>query len=106
MTPTLSIKPGVRLPTAIAMAVACQVVASVYAARGYDCVITSAMEGRHGRASKHFIGHALDFRTRHVSDERRQPLRAAVAAALGPEFDVVLESDHLHVEYDPKEPIT
>jgi len=76
--------------------------AGVYRQRGYFPVITSAVDGVHSPTSLHYRGLALDFRTRTVPADERQALRDAIAKALGPDFDVVLESDHLHVEWDPK----
>lgn len=34
--------------------------------------------------------------------EQRESVRLALQKALGPTFDVVLESDHFHVEFQPK----
>lgn len=98
----LKLKPGVRLNGVQApMVLGALVVASVFAARGFDCVITAATDGQHKPGSLHYCGLALDFRTRHVGGN---PVLAelvdAIKAALGPEFDVVLEATHLHVEYD------
>ena len=84
------------------MVMAAMVVASVYDAMGYSTVVTSACDGKHGRGSLHYVGLALDFRTRHVAAGEHDKLRDMVADALGPQFDVVLEETHLHVEYQPK----
>lgn len=65
------------------------------------CVITSALDSKHSAKSFHYEGRALDFRTREIPAELRKDFAEAVHAALGDEFDVVLESDHLHVELDP-----
>lgn len=78
-----------------------QIVAGVYGKLGgYDAIITAATDGKHAAGSLHYCGLALDFRTRHVPAELREKLLAEVKAALGPEFDVILEETHLHVEYD------
>jgi hypothetical protein len=53
--------------------------------------------------SKHYDGKAFDFRTWGLSSKQQQEFCDRCAEALGDEFDVVLESDHLHVEWDPKE---
>jgi len=69
------------------------------------CVITSAVGGKHGRNSLHYVGYALDIRTRNMgvmgmygpgecADELRE--------ALTDEFDVVLEKTHIHLEFQPK----
>lgn len=68
---------------------------------GYDCVITSATDGPHGRHSHHYKGHALDLRSRMIPESRRQAMAAALGAALGPQYQVILEADHIHIEFDP-----
>ena len=34
--------------------------------------------------------------------DHKVELAMNLTTALGPEFDVILETDHLHVEWDPK----
>jgi len=74
-------------------------VAKVYQDHGEDLYITSKREGVHGLGSLHPEGWAFDF---------RYPVRPIdglvekIKAALGPDFDVIAEGDHLHCEYDPK----
>jgi len=86
------------------MALAYTIAATCYAKHGYTCTITSASDSRHGPNSLHYCGKALDIRTRDVREQARPLLRDEIKEALGPQFDVVLESDHLHVEFDPKDP--
>lgn len=64
-------------------------------------VITSINDGRHMPKSKHYEGHAFDVRIWWLTDQLR--CTGAIAEKLGPDFDVVLEKDHIHIEYDPKE---
>ena len=69
------------------------------------CVITSASDGKHGPNSLHYKGKALDLRTKNLRPEQVHPVYVALNEALSPGgFDVVLETDHIHVEFDPKEP--
>jgi hypothetical protein len=85
------------------MSIALTVIASQFHAVGLNCIITSGTDGRHKRASAHYTGRALDFRTwGFASHADALEFAADVKAALGRDFDVVLESDHLHVEWDPK----
>lgn len=69
-----------------------------------EAIVTGGIEGSHSRASLHYAGCALDFRTRHVPAEHQEELRNNVAGRLGDDFDVVLEATppHLHVEFQPK----
>jgi hypothetical protein len=69
-------------------------------------MLTSGIEGSHGRASLHFAGCAVDLRTLNVPTEKLQPLVERIRAALGADFDVVLESNHIHAEFQPKQPLT
>ena len=68
------------------------------------CVITSASDGVHGPNSLHYNGLALDIRTRHVLESMLPVIVRDAKNELGEQFDVVLETDHLHVEFDPKVP--
>lgn len=65
---------------------------------GVEAVITSGKDSVHGDNSKHYLGLAIDLRTYHVLDRIVQDLKNH----LGKDYDVVLEKDHIHVEYDPK----
>lgn len=97
-----SIKPGVRcFGIRAELVFGLQIVAHVYAAFDFDCVVTSIMEGTHSRASLHYTGVAADLR---LPPSRAVELVAALQAALGEDFDVVLEADHIHVEFQPKAP--
>jgi len=71
----------------------------IYAKRGYDLIITSTYEGTHSPSSLHYSNEAID-----VDDppEDKQAITAEIKDSLGKDFDVILESDHIHIEYDPK----
>jgi len=85
---------------------AATIIHHVYKNYGYDeCTITSCTGGRHGRGSLHYVGAAIDIRTSDVAEDRKAPIRDSISSVLGSEFDVVLESTHIHVEFQPKEPI-
>ena len=67
-----------------------------------ETVVTSAVDSKHGRGSLHFVGFAIDLRTRDMKPEKLAPVTLELQEALGDEFDVVLESNHFHIEYQPK----
>lgn len=69
---------------------------------GFDCVVTSITDSQHKGASLHYVGYALDLRTRHIPAEQHEAIRAELAARLGPQYDIILETDHIHLEYQPK----
>ena len=113
-----SFKFGVRLAGLRAeMAAGLFVIGGVFEERKIPCLVTSALDGvhsaksaRHSR-SLHYAGLAMDFRLpgrwsgtawREETDPAiDRAVHADLALALGPEFDVVLEKDHLHAEFDP-----
>jgi len=99
------------------MVLADLVVAALFAARGYDCQITSGTDGAHMVGSKHYLGLAHDYKTFHVDAAVLPALIVAIAAAL-PGYDVLYEAPtkppalpqslywpspqpHVHVEFDP-----
>ena len=69
---------------------------------GAELVITSLFDGQHMKGSLHYQGMAVDFRTRHLSQADRGLAAQRLRVALGPQYDVVLESSHIHCEFDPK----
>lgn len=99
----LSLKPGVSLVGLDpAMVIGAIVVADAYAEIGADCIITSALDSQHSTTSLHYAGQALDFRTRMLTPEQQQELVVILKERLGQDFDVILESDHIHVESQPR----
>ena len=65
-----------------------------------ELVITGGIEGKHSRGSIHYSGGAVDLRTRELSDAKMAT--DELRSALGDDYDVILESDHCHVEFQPK----
>jgi hypothetical protein len=102
--PVPAIKAGVDISAlqpqmAIAFFIAC----AVYASHGYGVTLTSGREGKHGRGSLHYVGMAIDLRINTLpSMAVKQRVCDDLALALGEQFDVVLESSHIHCEYQPK----
>jgi len=79
----------------------------VWMDQGTHLVVTSVIDGVHKSGSAHYSGRAVDLRSHELQDPARA--QVALAAALGPDFDVVLEGvgtpgAHIHVEFDPKSP--
>ena len=100
----LFLKAGVRIagmrPEILLAAVAAE---RVYEKAGFECTITSCMDGQHMAGSLHYKGSAIDLRTKNVP--RAIELKQIVdrlKECLGADFDVVVEADHIHVEFDPK----
>lgn len=98
----MKIKPGVNLlgvrpETVVGM----QVADYVLPIFGQELVITSVVDGRHKRSSAHASGRAFDCRIWDLGDDAEVAVET-MQRALSEEFDVILESDHIHVEFDPK----
>lgn len=103
----LSLKPGVRI-TGLRPEILLAVVAAerAYAEAGLDTMVTSCIEGKHSSGSFHYAGAAADLRTNHVPADKLQTLVEKIRVALGGDFDVILEADHLHIEFQPKRSLT
>ena len=67
----------------------------LYAKHGEDVFVTHIRDAQHGTGTLHTDGRAWDQRKGKV------PLQAH-KEALGKDFDVIDETTHRHVEYDPK----
>lgn len=107
MAPELHVKTGVILAgLKPEMARTVIRVMLIYSEYGVPAVITSGLDGHHSSKSLHYVGLALDWRTRHLPGGYLGPaahaVREQIAAVLGDDYDVVLEKDHIHVEYDPE----
>lgn len=67
-----------------------------------EVTITSLNDGRHSRTSLHYAGCAADLRINDVDSNLWETLRKDIAKRLTNEYDVILESDHIHLEFQPK----
>ena len=69
----------------------------------YVMTITSGNDGVHKKNSKHYNNEAVDIRTRDMSEQNKVLTQLWIKKWLGLNYDVILESDHIHIEYDPKQ---
>lgn len=76
--------------------------AQVYSNNSYQLVITSLSDGKHMNNSLHYSGYAADLRTRDMKVQDVPIVVTALRKVLGPDYDVIQESDHIHLEYDKK----
>jgi len=66
---------------------------------GEELIITATDDGNHGAGSLHYANQAFDIRL----PEHDPVGRVADMRKLLPEgFDVIGETTHIHIEYDPK----
>lgn len=80
---------------------------------GREAIITSANDGRHGKNSIHYRikgaagatfkeSGAIDLRSRDILLSKRDVILRELKEALGDDYDIILESSHYHLEFDPK----
>jgi len=96
---------GLQLP----MRKVLEVVDRIYRQHKQEAVITAGTEVTssnrrfiHSAGSLHPFGLALDFRTYYFEEEEIDMVKAEIKKELGPDYDVLFETNHLHIEYDPK----
>jgi len=77
------------------------VVQPILAKYNQELVITSAIDSKHSVGSLHYVGLALDLRTWNLGNDAGTCVHE-MKDSLGGEYDVVLESDHIHLEYQPE----
>ena len=68
--------------------------------------VTSANDSTHGVNSLHYKNKAWDIRTKNIVGDKlveAQEWVAKMKLVLGDDYDIILERDHIHCEYDPKE---
>ena len=70
--------------------------------------ITSANDSKHKNGSLHYKNQAFDIRIWNIAGDDPDYTKAKewatrMQAALGADYDVLFEDDHIHAEYDPKE---
>lgn len=66
--------------------------------------VTSANDARHSDNSFHYLNKAFDIRIFNIAGDVHHEAKLwakRLQAALGSDYDVVYEIDHIHVEYDP-----
>ena len=67
----------------------------------YQMTITSGNDGVHKNNSLHYKNEAIDIRTRDMDVNDKILTQLWIKKWLGFDYDVILESDHIHIEYDP-----
>ena len=78
------------------------VINSVYIKWNVEYVLTSVMEGKHKTYSLHYVGFAQDSRTRDFPPDDLSAVAEDLREALGDEFEVILEGNHFHIEFQPQ----
>lgn len=100
LPPGVAVKQGVRLRGLDErMYPVIEAAADIWLNHSRRLVITSGLDGRHRKGSRHYLGMALDFRTRGFGLAARRRVTRQLSDVLGSGFKVLRESDHIHVEY-------
>ena len=81
---------------------AMNVVEQIYRNYEVGLTITSINDSKHGYGSLHYIGYAFDCRIYNLEGVDVQPVVKEIKEALNADFDVLLEKDHIHIEFQPK----
>ena len=99
---------AVKPRTIVAMSIACDIW-NEYGYTDERNTVTSVMDGKHSANSLHYEGDAFDQRTWQDLKGTQMPysmkciLAEKLRERLGAEWDVVIESTHLHIELDKKD---
>ena len=92
---------GVKPEIALAL-IACNDVFNYY---GKQMVVTSVADGKHSLTSLHYVGFAFDLRGSIAwgfTESELNSIKKDLIEALTDEFDVILEKDHYHIEFQVK----
>jgi len=99
----MKLKPNVRLTDLKPQLLIAIIIANdIYKRYSHELVLTSVDDSTHGTASLHDNGLAVDLRTYYFLPTEIKQVVNELRNSLNSEFDVVLEKDHIHIEYDPK----
>jgi hypothetical protein len=72
-----------------------------YKEHGYEMEITSTTDGIHSPGSLHPYGYAIDIGIKVLTSEQLIIILKQLEGLLNADgYDVILEKDHIHIEYD------
>jgi len=98
----MKIKSGVKLAGIQPQMVLAAIIAEgVFDWFNVECVITSGAEGKHSATSRHYLGFAIDVRSRDFKAADIGQVGTKLKEALGDEFYVLFEGNHFHISYKP-----
>lgn len=69
---------------------------------GEELVLTAGLDGEHMTNSLHYVGKAVDLRTKYFNVATQKVVARELRKRLGSQYDVVFHKTHIHVEFDPK----
>jgi len=88
------------------MLLALMAASAVYRKHDHELVVTSLLDGAHAKTSLHYAGCAADLRTTaaHIPPSTIDAIAAEIRMALTADYDVIVERDHIHLEFQPRRP--
>lgn len=96
------LKSGVKLTGMTPQIVLAMMIADdLYKRYGQELVVTSVTDSTHGADSKHYEGNGFDCRTSYFTLSSQKTIVEKLKERLDESYDIVLEKDHIHIEYDP-----
>jgi hypothetical protein len=100
---SVSVKSGVTLKTLKPEILkALEIAQRAYTLFGFKLTVTSTNDSKHMRGSKHYVDQAFDTRVWGIKLEMQKCIVDFAKAKLGKDYDIVIEKDHIHWEWDPK----
>lgn len=75
-----------------------EIAKTVWTRDNEELIITSTYEGSHSEGSLHYANLAVDIRR----EKERMFAFNEIKRKMGKDYDVILKTDHIHIEYDPK----
>ncbi len=90
------------------------IISQVFEAFSFDCRITHIRDGKHSVASLHYVGDAIDLvwlpydtLDDGIALDMKNELYLKLngfpkISGLKPDYDIVFEGTHFHIEYQPK----
>jgi len=79
---------------------ALKVIDQLYNIHKEEAVITSTYEGNHSPNSLHYSNDAIDIRILQRGSDKQ--LLKDLKDACEDNYDIIMEYDHFHIEYNPK----
>jgi hypothetical protein len=89
---------GIRNELMIALIIA----SDVWKENDRGLVITSLNDSNHSKTSLHYSGCAADLRSRYFENPEQIAVDLRNRLGNNPDYDVVVEKDHIHLEWQPK----
>jgi hypothetical protein len=89
---------GLRVEILAALMVA----VSVYDSAKCDLLLTCGTDSKHMATSLHYVGLAIDIALPNAVPVEVSAIKQALEWALGDDYDLVVEEDHWHIEFQPK----